>query len=524
MSAPYLGDFPEDFTGLTFYWSSNAIAGESITRATNGTISVYKDGGTTQSTAGITDTEDFDSLTGVHKVLIDTSADAFYAAGSEYAVILSAATIDGKTINAPLAHFSIERANGVLALLKGGTNGLAAIKTAIVAVDDFVDTEIADIQSRLPAALVGGRMDANVGAISADATAADNLEAALDGTGGVTITAALTGNVTGNLSGSVGSVTGNVGGNVTGTIGGLTAAALKDFFDTDSTTTYASAVAGSVVKEIADNAGGASLTVQDIVDGVWDEPTAGHTTAGTTGKALTDAGSAGDPWSTALPGAYGAGTAGKIIGDNINATVSSRASQASVDTIDDFLDTEVAAILAAVDTEVAAILADTNELQTDWANGGRLDLILDARASQTSVDTVDDFLDTEVAAIKAKTDQLTFTTANQVDSTAVTVSDKTGYALTADFRIKKNTALANFMFPLVDSTDHVTPKTGLTVTATRSLDGAAFAACANAVTELSNGVYKISLAAGDLNGDVVTLRFTATGGDDRLITIITQTE
>ncbi len=35
---------------------------------------------------------------------------------------------------------------------------------------------------------------------------------------------------------------------------------------------------------------------------------------------------------------------------------------------------------------IDAILADTNELQTDWANGGRLDVILDARASQTSVD------------------------------------------------------------------------------------------------------------------------------------------
>ena len=39
------------------------------------------------------------------------------------------------------------------------------------------------------------------------------------------------------------------------------------------------------------------------------------------------------------------------------------------------------------------VLADTNELQTDWANGGRLDLILDARASQTSVDTIDGIVD-----------------------------------------------------------------------------------------------------------------------------------
>lgn len=42
--------------------------------------------------------------------------------------------------------------------------------------------------------------------------------------------------------------------------------------------------------------------------------------------------------------------------------------------------------LSAVGGNVDSILADTNELQTDWVNGGRLDLILDARASQTSVD------------------------------------------------------------------------------------------------------------------------------------------
>lgn len=46
--------------------------------------------------------------------------------------------------------------------------------------------------------------------------------------------------------------------------------------------------------------------------------------------------------------------------------------------VDNFLDTEIAAILAAVDTEVAAILLDTGELQTDWTNDGRLDLLLDA--------------------------------------------------------------------------------------------------------------------------------------------------
>lgn len=47
--------------------------------------------------------------------------------------------------------------------------------------------------------------------------------------------------------------------------------------------------------------------------------------------------------------------------------------------------------VADVQTDTTAILADTNELQADWANGGRLDLILDARASQASVDGLNDF-------------------------------------------------------------------------------------------------------------------------------------
>ncbi len=91
---------------------------------------------------------------------------------------------------------------------------------------------------------------------------------------------------------------------------------------------------------------------------------------------LDGAASAGDPWTTALPGAYGSGTAGKIIGDNINATISSRASQTSVDTVDDLLDTEVAAIKTVVD------------------------------------------------AVKVKTDQLAFTAANKVDANVLNVNSQ----------------------------------------------------------------------------------------------------
>ena len=80
----------------------------------------------------------------------------------------------------------------------------------------------------------------------------------------------------------------------------------------------------------------------------------------------------------------------------------------------------------------------------------------------------------------------------------------------------KNTAFTAFSFAMYDGNG--APKTGLTVTAQRSLDGAAFAACANSPTELASGFYLITLAAADLNADVVALRFTAPGADPTLIT------
>jgi len=107
MTAAYLGDFAEDST-LHFMWDSADQDGASVTRSGNGEVRVYKDNGATQTTAGVTDTEDFDGLTGVHAVTIDLSADAFYATGSNYTVVLSGATIDSQTVNATLAHFSIQ--------------------------------------------------------------------------------------------------------------------------------------------------------------------------------------------------------------------------------------------------------------------------------------------------------------------------------------------------------------------------------------------------------------------------------
>ena len=67
-------------------------------------------------------------------------------------------------------------------------------------------------------------------------------------------------------------------------------------------------------------------TANENADQVWDELIAGHVGAGSTGEALTAAGAAGDPWITALPGAYVEGQAGYIVGTTITGALTSIAS------------------------------------------------------------------------------------------------------------------------------------------------------------------------------------------------------
>lgn len=150
-------------------------------------------------------------------------------------------------------------------LSAGGTRsavGLASanLDTQLAAIQSDTD----DMQTRLPAALVGGKMDSHVNDIAAGAITATSIAA-----------------------------------------NAITAAKIA----TDAI--GAAQLAADAVAEISDE--------------VWDEPIAGHLGAGSTGAALNAAGSAGDPWVTLLPGAYGAGSAGFIVGTNLDAPVSGTA-------------------------------------------------------------------------------------------------------------------------------------------------------------------------------------------------------
>ncbi len=79
-------------------------------------------------------------------------------------------------------------------------------------------------------------------------------------------------------------------------------------------------------------------------------------------------------WIAAAGIADDAFTAAKFAADVTTELQSGLATAAALSTVAGYLD-----------TEVAAILADTNELQSDWADGGRLDLLIDAIKAKTDI-------------------------------------------------------------------------------------------------------------------------------------------
>lgn len=104
--------------------------------------------------------------------------------------------------------------------------------------------------------------------------------------------------------------------------------------------------------------------------------------------------------------------------------------------------------------------------------------------------------------------------------TADTVGDALKQA-TIEEAPKKNVALSDIPFYMVDDTDGKTPETGLTVTAEVSKDGGAFASAGGSVTEIGSGVYHFDAAQADMNADVVVLKFTATGARAAIVAFST---
>jgi hypothetical protein len=251
-----LGDFD---TGTVVYFkftTYNPSTGAPFTLAGTPAISVYKDNSVTQSTTGVTLTVDFDTVTGLHHVAVDTSADGtFYAAGSFFDVVITTGTVNAvSAVGTVVGRFTLRKTSA----LKPTTAG----RTLDVSAGGEAGIDWANIGSPTTAV--------NLSATNIDV---DQVVASVSGAVG-----SVTGAV-GSVTGAVGSVTGNVGGNVVGSVGSVTAGVTVT--TNNDKTGYAVAAGGIAATSfaagaidaaaIAANAIGASELAQDAAQEIADE-------------------------------------------------------------------------------------------------------------------------------------------------------------------------------------------------------------------------------------------------------------
>jgi hypothetical protein len=134
--AEYIGDFKKGAT-IKVKFNTQTLSDVPITFAGTPQVAIYKDS-VVQFTTGVTQpTIDYDGVTGLHYMVIDTTG-ADYEVGKDYEIVVTQGTVDGQSVVGKIVKtFSIENRN----------------------------------------------TDANVTQISGDSVAADNAEAFFDGTG-----------------------------------------------------------------------------------------------------------------------------------------------------------------------------------------------------------------------------------------------------------------------------------------------------------------------------------------------------
>jgi hypothetical protein len=330
--------------------------------------------------------------------------------------------------------------------------------------------------------------------------------------------ASVTGNVGGNVSGSVGSVTGNILGNVAGSIGSIAAGGITANSFAGGAIN-ASALASDAASEIAAAVETAILNEADL-SAVLE---AIRLKIEESDDDLTTAAIATAVWG------YGGGR-----------TLSSFAFGVTVTTNNDKTGYSLAdgSIIAATYGTAPAWYAapDNSGIDAIETVASRIDSAMELdidvyRFTQNALEQAPAFAGGDPDGVTTLLQRIPGTVQPQTGDSFARLGAPVNGSISADIagvlavlprRVRKNTALANFAFPMVLSSDHATLATGLTVTAQRSIDGAAFSNCVNSVTEVGSGVYKINLDAADLNGDVIFFKFAAATADARMIEVVTQ--
>lgn len=212
--------------GQTFdvKFTTRQISGAPFALA-SGVISAYVGNSTTQITAGITLTADFDTVTGLNNVRVVATSGNGFATASDYQLVITTGTVNSvSVVGEVIAQFSIENrqsnvkfwngtavatpatagipdvnvknidndsasASGTVtfpnATLASTTNITAGTITTVTTVTGLTASDVGAIKTQTDKFVftVANEVNANARYISDDSTAAANLEAAYDGTG-----------------------------------------------------------------------------------------------------------------------------------------------------------------------------------------------------------------------------------------------------------------------------------------------------------------------------------------------------
>ena len=450
--------------GDTIYpkFTTRAFAtGVPTTLAGTPVLSVYEENNLTQITAGVSVTVDYDSVTGLNQATIVATSGNGYEAGKSYDLVITTGTVGGVSVVGEVVFsFTVEDTTALMPTTAGRSLDVTATGEAGIDLDNTNGTlAAAQIASnaftaaKFAASSLDGKGDWNTTTPPTAAAIVNEWEtqSQADPTGfhvnvlEVGGTAQTANDNGADINTLINGVSLNAGAITNASLAGN----MEIVFETDFATNYNTTRNGWTTN-VQDTIGTGTLGLNDF------DP-ANDTVANVTLVATTTT-------NTDMRGTDGANT---VVPDAAGTAPTA---------------VEIRQEMDSNSTQLAAIVADSNELQTDWADGGRLDNILDAILVDTGT-TLPGLID--------------------------------------DLAIKKNTAFSNFEFLMVLTSDHVTPATGLTVTGQRSIDGGAFASVSGTIAEVSNGIYQFDALAADTNGDVITWRFSSATADDTFVTFKT---
>jgi hypothetical protein len=260
----------------------------------------------------------------------------------------------------------------------------ASVSADVAAVKSQTTSIIADTNELQTDWTDGGRLDLILDAVSAP-TAAAVADAVWDEVLSGHLGAGVTGEAL-NAAGAAGDpwITGLPGAYTAGQAGYIIGTNLNA--TVSSRSSHAAADVWSVAARVLTaNTNLNDPTAATIADAVWDELTTGHIDAGKAGAQL---------WTVANTIAVDvAGLDGAAMRGTDSAYTGTPPTAASIsDAVWDELSTghvDAGKAGAQLWTDLDAVLVDTGELQTDWTDGGRLDLILDAVSAPTAAAVAD---------------------------------------------------------------------------------------------------------------------------------------